>query len=342
MKRIALLVAFCCAPSLAGAVPRTEVIQRAKAYALHPWTSKTANQTASCSAAYQSHHAPGDYLGLPYDWGGYMTLAEFDAQIASGLGAGSQPDDGVLACTAGVDCSGFVSSCWKTGHYTTSSLHMVSAQIAQPDLLAGDALNKAGEHVALFSHLQANGEPYLWEAAGYNVHAQPFGGWSYVMGYLPRRFNEIEGTSAADPQGTIGNPIAITSFPFDDDRDTRQSMSDVFDKCALATQNESGPEYVYKVSFTQPGQLTVSVSDDAGADIDVHLYSSFNTGDCVARHDNTFTQAVDCGTYYIVADTFTGSAGAAAGAYHLTVTFAPSGQACRRRPARLCHARQAR
>ena len=71
--------------------------------------------------------------------------------------------------------------------------------------------------------------------------------------------------------------------------------------------------------------LTVAVSDDAGSDIDVHLYSSFNANDCLARNDTMFTQAVDCGTYYIVADTFTNASNKAlVGNYHLTVSFTPS------------------
>ena len=330
MRRALLSLAIVAAASgAASAITRTEVLARAKAYALHPWTAKAQNLTASCSAAYKSEFQAGDYLGLPYDWGGYMTVAEFDKQIGDGLGAGSQPTDGILACTAGVDCSGFVSGCWKAGHFTTSTIDQTSSVITQAQLLAGDVVNKAGEHVVLFSHLLANGEPVYYESGGYNVHENPFGGWSSLMGYMPRRYASIEGTSAADPLGTVANPIVIGSFPYSDSRDTSASFSTAFDRCALSTANESGPEYVYKVTLTQPGQLTVSLSDDAATDIDVHLYSSFNANDCLARHDNTFTQAVDCGTYYVVADTFVNGAGKAlTGSYALTVAFTPQGSAC--------------
>ncbi len=329
MKRLLVLGLLMVAAPSAQAITRTQVLTHAKAYAFHPWTMKTANAKGACSASYTSLFQPGDYLGLPYDWGGYMTLSEFDQQIQSGYGAGSQPMDGVLDCTSGVDCSGFVSGCWESGHFTTSTIGTTSTAITQAELLAGDVVNKAGEHVVLYSHALADGEPVYYESGGYNVHVNPFGGWSSLMGYLPRRYNSISGTVADDPVGTVTNPIVIASFPYSDSRNTTTSSSRVFDRCPLATSNESGPEYVYKVAFTQPGQLTVAVSDDAGADIDVHLYSSFNANDCVARHDTMFTQAVDCGTYYVVADTFTNGSGTAlAGNYNLMVTFTPSGTAC--------------
>jgi hypothetical protein len=309
------------------AISRTEVMINARAYAFHPWTCTTANLTASCDASYQSAYVPGDYLGLPYDWGGYMSLFSFDQQIAQGAGAGSAPSDGILSCTAGLDCSGYVSRCWGVGHYTTSSLPDISTVIQQSEILPGDILNQAGYHVVLFSHLLGSGEPVFYEAVGYNVHFSPNAGWSWVQGYLPRRYHDITGTAAGSPAGTPHQPIVIGSLPYTDSRDTSGSPSDVLDGCGAAPgTDESGPEYVYEVTLTQPGQLTVSVSDDVGVDVDAHLYTSMNTGDCVARHDSSFTEPVDCGTYYIVADTYDGAA--QAGPYDLTVDFTPSGGGC--------------
>lgn len=309
----------------ASAITRSEVIAAAKAYAYHPWRATTANSTASCSAAYKSLFGPGDYLGLPYNWGGYQTQAEFDKRIADGLAAGAQETDGVLSCTAGVDCSGFVSSIWRVGHFTTSSMAQTSDQIQQTALIAGDVMNKAGYHVAMFNSLLANGEPDFYEAAGYNTHYNAFGGWSYVSGYIPRRYSGLEGTSATDVVGSATSPIAIPAFPYTDSRDTKQSLSRALDRCVLApNSSEAGPEYIYTATFTKPGTLTVSVADDASADIDVHVYTNLNANDCVARGDTTVTYQVDCGKYYIVADTY----GTSSGAYNLNATFTPSGSAC--------------
>ena len=99
--------------SSASAISRNTVMTCAKAFAVHPWTLSTANRTASCSSGYQSPLHEGDYMGLPYDWGGWAKLSDFDKQIEQGYGAGSMPEDGSLSCTTGHDCSGYVSRCWQ-------------------------------------------------------------------------------------------------------------------------------------------------------------------------------------------------------------------------------------
>ncbi len=313
----------------AAATSRTEAIVRAKAFSFHPWTCKSANLTASCNGAYKSVNAPGDYMGLPYDWGGFMSLFEFDQQILAGYGAGSYPADGILECTAGLDCSGFVSQAWKSGHITTSTADTVSSVVSLGSMLPGDIFNDAGNHMAMYSHKLNNGDPVLYESVFYNVHLS-MPGWSWVNGFVPRRYDKITGTSAATPDGTLDNPGKIGSFPYVDSRNTATSMSDLLDGCGTAPNtDESGPEVVYQVTLTQPGQLTVSVQDDTGVDIDVHLYTSQNTNDCVARADSTFTEPVDCGSYYVVADTWASGGTPLSGNYTLTVDFAPSsGQAC--------------
>lgn len=312
----------------AAAITRNEVLSRAKGFAYHPWTATDVNLTASCNGAYQSIYVPGDYMGLPYDWGGYMTLFDFDQGILSGKGAGSYPEDGILSCTVGLDCSGFVSKTFSAGHYTTSNMASICSTIDVNDLLIGDIFNMAGYHVTMFETKMANGEPNHYESLGYNVHYNVSGGWTHVDGYTPRRYGNIEGTSAADPLGTLVNPIQIGNFPYTDMRSTKESKSDMLDGCGAApAKSEAGPEYVYEVKFDQPGTLTATISDDATADIDIHLYTSMNTNDCVARHDTTITVDVDCGTYYLVADTFKGAT-ESPGIYSLTATFTPKNQAC--------------
>jgi MYXO-CTERM domain-containing protein len=327
MKRLAALLLALSAPAAAD-VSRTEVIDRAKAYVFYPWRATQANLVAACHANYTSDFVVGDFVGVAYDWGGFDSLFDFSRKLGQGQGAGSPAGGLVSSCTTGVDCSGFVSRTWKTStKYGTSTIHEVSSQITTNSLLAGDALNDAGNHVTLFSHLLGNGQPYMYEAAGFNARINTFGGWSYVNGYIPRRFNTITGTTVGNPAGTLSNPIEITSFPFVDSRNTQTAPSSVLDGCGAAlTTNETGPEYIYRVEITQPGSITVSVSDDVGADIDVHLMHSSNTNDCTARNDSTFTATVDCGTYYIVADTFGGMANA--GNFDLTVTFNPNGAQC--------------
>jgi MYXO-CTERM domain-containing protein len=326
LTALGALLAVAATSTVAGAIEREQVLVRAKGFAYHPWTATSANQTASCSSAYQSAYPPGDYLGLPYDWGGYMELFDFDQQIAAGYGAGSYESDGVLACTAGLDCSGFVSKAWDSGHWATASVHQTSSPINVGDIATGDIFNKAGYHMAMYWYELANGEPMLIESLFTGVRLNSTG-WTHVDGYIPRRYSGITGNTASDPIGTYTNPIIINSFPYVDQGNTLQSYSDILDGCMAApTKNETGPEFFYKLELSQPGQLSVSVQDDAGVDIDVHIYTSTNAYDCLARHDSSILQATDCGTYYVVADTFGGAHNA--GAYTLTVDFTPSGSAC--------------
>src|SRR5262245_50299869 len=125
----------------ARAITRSEVLARAKAFAYHPWTCNAANLVASCNGAYQSVYVPGDYVGLPYDWGGYMSLFDFDQGILAGKGAGSYPEDGILSCTVGLDCSGFVSKAFSAGHYTTSNMATIETAFDVADMLAVDICN---------------------------------------------------------------------------------------------------------------------------------------------------------------------------------------------------------
>ena len=315
------------APS--GAITRDRVMARAKAFAFHPWRCTSANQTAGCSPSYTSPFPVGDYLGLPYDWGGCMSLFEFDQQIAAGYGAGSVPYGDILDCTAGLDCSGYVSQCWDTGYHTTDMIPDISTEIPAAGVLPGDVFNDAGHHVVLYGATLPDGQPVLYESNGL-VHMNVYGGWSHVAGYVPRRYDGIEGSTAGDPAGTVTNPIVIGSFPFTDSRDTSDSASDAYDGCGAApTTDESGPEFIYEATFTQPGSLTVTVEDGPGVDIDVHLLTSGNTGDCVVRNDLAFTYGVDCGAYLIIADTYVSYEGP----YTLTVTFTPSGGGCGSGPA---------
>ena len=334
MKRLfPVSIALCvlAVPSLAAAqLTSAEVIISAQTYAQHPWHCSPANFTASCAPGYRSEFSEGDHMGLPYDWGGYMSLHTFDTGIASGLGAGSRSSDGELACTVGLDCSGFVSMVWQEAHLSTRSIPDLTRVITIPELKRGDVMNMYDYHVALFSHLQADGRPFFYEAAGYNVHQTFNQGWAYFNGYTPRRYLPDTDNPNTGTTGTAGNPLVIGAFPFTHSGNTSTSNSSMFDYCALApTTRETGPEVVYSITLTRPGRLTASVQDVVGVDIDLHIYNGLNEGSCIARHDSTLDVRLDCGTYTLVADTYANATTTFAGAYDLIVDFAPeTGSTC--------------
>jgi len=327
---LALALLTLWAPAPARAISRAEAMARARAYAQHPWHLQTKNLTAACSAAYHSAFPVGDYVGLPYDWGGYVTLHQFDLAMQEGQGAGSYPDDGILDCTAGVDCSGYVSRVWKAGHTTTSGMSTIASSISQADLKPADAFNWAGYHVILYEGTEANGDPLFYESAGPNVHHTFWESWTYTNGFTPVRYGGITDDPPSYADGTPANPVVVTSFPFTDERDTARSLSDLFDVClgAAPGTGEYGPEVIYRVDLTKPGTLTVAVQDGSGVDIDVHVYRALNESDCVARDDKLVSYAAGCGPLFVVADSYSSGDTEYPGSYQLTIDFTPSGQAC--------------
>lgn len=198
------MISLVLAVSFVPAVPvsRSEVVARAAAFVHHEWVVSEANQSASCASSYESDYEVGAQAGVPYAWGGFMDLGEFDQRIDDGDGAGSHSWHGVLSCVAGVDCSGLISHAWKLPKkHGTSTLDQVSEPVDLEEVRPGDAFNKPGKHVVLYIGESSAGEPLFYEAAG-SSGVRQHSGWSYLDGYLPIRFAEIVDDSvAALPEG---------------------------------------------------------------------------------------------------------------------------------------------
>jgi hypothetical protein len=191
--------------SLAEKLPvrtRAQMIATAKTFSEHKWTCARTNLSASCAKkAYLPKWTPGQQvLGIPYRWGGADSPEVFDHKLAQGLGAGSHSRDGILSCTTGVDCSGFVAQCWglaESGHaFSTTNLRLVGGKPKDnwfTDLRPGDALVKPGSHVVLFAGYNKDGTINIYEASGSAsrvvYHAIP---WSRVKGYIPLRYKNVD------------------------------------------------------------------------------------------------------------------------------------------------------
>ncbi len=97
--------------------------------------------------------------GVPYCWGCSTSIEQFVEQVKTEARLAGH------SCTCrtgnyclrndstGVDCSGFVSQCWKSGYYTTSSMGEIATAIDKTKLQPGDAFNRAGSHIRLFMGL---------------------------------------------------------------------------------------------------------------------------------------------------------------------------------------------
>ncbi len=180
---------------------RAEIVERARALSNHQWTCGPINLQASCSRRYVSDWKAGQHIvGIPYSWGGVDDLEKFDAKIAKGLAAGSHSRFGVLACTAGIDCSAFVTYCWglsTAGHpYSTTNLRVIAAEPKYnwfKDMKPGDALLKAGHHVVLFTGYNKDGTINICEASGTAARVVCHSSaWSLLKGYIPLQYKGID------------------------------------------------------------------------------------------------------------------------------------------------------
>ena len=106
-------------------------------------------------------------MGMPYKWGGFDTPASFQAGLTEGKFAGDihSPekrrllDAAVSERAVGIDCSGFISRCWRLDRsYSTREMGPLTEPISWDELRPGDILNAYNRHVVLFVSRDADGK----------------------------------------------------------------------------------------------------------------------------------------------------------------------------------------
>jgi len=320
--------------SLSG-LERGAAILIGDTYTREHWSCSSANTNGasqSCPSGYASYYPVGDYIGVPYKWGGFDSMEQFRDKISQGYGAGSYSSDGVLSCITGVDCSGYVSRCWEqTSKYGTSTISGISSSLGSTDdMKKADAFNKAGSHIVMLTYYHRDGAPVIMEAAGGDYRKAVFRKttWSYLNGYVPTRYDNIENDT--NVEGTISNPIKIDSFPFSNSGNTRNMFSLEIDSYSAQPEtNETGPEVIYEFTVSTPGNIDISVTDIQNEDIDndIHLLSSLDLDndkmavDTLARDDHNIIMHIDAGTYYIVVDSFSSSGNDRPGEFTMSASF---------------------
>ena len=320
-----------------SATQRGEAILIGDTFIREHWSCSAANTTGSsqsCPGGYSSYYSVGNYIGVPYKWGGFDSIAQFRDKISQGYGAGSYSSDGVLSCVTGVDCSGYVSRCWEqTTKYGTSTIHGISYQLGSTDeMKKGDAFNKASSHIVMLAYYHRDGSPVIMEAAGGDYRKAVFRKvtWSYLNGYVPIRYNSIaEDTNVT---GTVSNPEIIDSFPYFHSGNTRNMNSLEIDSYSAKPETkETGPEVIYQFTVSISGTIDISVTDNQseGIDNDIHLLTTLNVDgsrmstDALARADHNIVMHIDAGTYYIVVDSFSSSGVDKPGEYTMSASFEP-------------------
>jgi hypothetical protein len=185
-------------------ITREQIIKNAEPYAPHKWYCHYANiWDRDCGGVHVKTPAwvkVGYNISVPYMWGGFSSLTQFDQGITNGVSAGDCDTHGNGAgasCAVGVDCSGFVSRAWGLGtKYSTRSIPNISTQYySYNDLKPGDVVNYEGHHVRLIHTVYGNGSFLIIEAAasstnwrvGYNSYSVA----DFQGRYLPRRYNKV-------------------------------------------------------------------------------------------------------------------------------------------------------
>jgi hypothetical protein len=146
-------------------------------------------------------------VGMPYQWGGFDTPDSFLRGLAQGRFAGDLYTsekrrmlyDAVSDQCVGIDCSGFISRCWRLDRpYSTRDLPAICDPL--PDfthLRQGDIANKSNHHVLLFDHwtnprkthfmAYETGSPPTWKVERHIISV------AYIknQGFQPYRYRRI-------------------------------------------------------------------------------------------------------------------------------------------------------
>ncbi len=198
---------------------------------------------------------PATYSSVPYDWGGWDSVAAFNSYMKQNYAAGDIHTSGVESCSRGTDCSGFVTRAWGCTNkkYGTVTLHQISNQLGSvQSLKRGDIVNKQSSHVRLFAKFANNGA-YYYEATtgGHDRVIYRYLSWSSQNGYVPRRYIHVSDNTPPTPptpgqwpthsttQNKIGPNIYAIQYLL---RQHGQS---------LGIDGEFGPETKSKVSALQ-------------------------------------------------------------------------------------------
>lgn len=170
----AVLSAEICA---AQTVTRAEALEIGESFVTHSWQAAPVHVRHGRDAAGVEIHTPdrdGGHaqpataawvvaslnIGVPYKWGGFDTPEKFDAGLKKGKAAGDlytaekrrMGGSAVSGDAVGIDCSGFVSRCWKLSQkHSTAMLAGICRKLPSPaGLQPGDVMNTANGHVLLF------------------------------------------------------------------------------------------------------------------------------------------------------------------------------------------------
>jgi hypothetical protein len=133
--------------------------------------------------------------------------------------------------------------------------------------------------------------------------------------------------------GSPQAPFVVDGLPFSDLRTTADSpwaSLDSYTGCA-ATQDESGPEWLYRFEVTETARVRAMVHDRGGVDVDLHLLDETATeAGCLLRAHQLIETTLPPGTYHLAVDSWVDASGAVHAGEYLLVLVAcdPADPSC--------------
>ena len=205
-----------------AAITRQQIIDNAEPYAVYNWTCAAANiKDYDCGGVHvttPSWVEVGANVSIPYMWGGFSSLPQFDQGITDEVSAGDSYTTGNGSgpgCAVGVDCSGYVSRAWDLPYkYGTSTLPDISTEYSSfSELKSGDIVNYAGHHVRLIHTNNSDGTFLILEASAsatnWSVGYSNYTTSDLQSSYIPRYYDDVI-EDVAPPTSDITAPNWVT------------------------------------------------------------------------------------------------------------------------------------
>lgn len=297
-------------------VTRDEALAIADTYVQHAWNCRAENLTNGRITVngIEVETPPwieiGENRKIPYKWGGFHTLDQYDSGLLNNKYAGDIATSGVSSAAVGVDCSGFVSRCWKlTSHYSTSMMNSYTSlftKVADWDLfLPADALHKVG-HVRLGVARNADGSILAVEAAGNST------GWkvdyrNYTLANLSD-YTLLKYTGMSGGVSYLSQPelLTVSSLPGDSVKITWTPFSGEGDETGVKIMFDSMDDIEPSIHDTLiPLHLNSVVMPKPADPLFVTLVSVDKDGNESMPSDTYGTSGMDEDDPFLVVDGFT-------------------------------------
>jgi len=305
---VVLAVLVFCSPAPAGRdgdrepdpsqAMRAKILRIAEAYASHKWTATEQNvfhgkdpdgvqvDTPDDSFCKDGWHADGrQNVGLPYRWGGFCTIEEFDDYVAQGAYAGHAHTSGDARAShycVGVDCSGFVSRCLDFPQKQTSlSMALLCYELeSYDDLLPGDILNRLDGHVVLFKEFVGEGHQKIcyYEAGNWRVKETVRSAENLSkLGFVPMRYKPLDPRwvhlDFSKPSFSAGSSDTAGSWQPDAGVESA-TLADIPNPFGSATCGEWARYHVNQTRSPRERTVTRGVSSRDGGGINLQVIST--------------------------------------------------------------------